>query len=49
MMRIASAYTALHYAANPQANPKPNPKVVKALIEAGANVNVQDWDVATLL
>ena len=36
-------YTALHYAANPQANPKPNPKVVKALIEAGANVNVQDW------
>jgi ankyrin repeat protein len=33
----------LHYAANPQANPKPNPKVVKALIEAGANVNVQDW------
>ena len=36
-------YTALHYAANPQANPKPNPKVVKALIEAGANVNVQDY------
>ena len=38
-----SSFTALHYAANPQANPKPNPKVVKALIEAGANVNVQDW------
>jgi ankyrin repeat protein len=37
MMRIEF----LHYAANPQANPKPNPKVVKALIEAGADVNVQ--------
>ena len=39
----------MHYAANPQANPKPNPKVVKALIEAGANVNVQDWDGDTAL
>ena len=36
---------ALHHAASN----RNNPKVVKALIEAGANVNVQDWDGETAL